>query len=70
VIVEIPSLPRRLHPLRPPPLGLHSRPPDRLLPAHRLRAGLVHRRLLSRHLPTEPLPRLPAAEIRPIADAG
>ena len=69
-VAEIPGLPRRLDALRPPPLGLHHPPTDRLLPAHRLRPGLVHRRLLPGHLPAEPLPRLPATQVRPFTHTG
>lgn len=69
-MTAIPSIPRRLHAVRTPPLDLHRQPPHRLLPTHRLRAGLVHRRLLPGDLPAESLPRLPTTQIRPLVDAG
>lgn len=69
-IAEIPSLPRRLNALCSPTLGLHNPPPPPFLPPHRLCPWLVHRRLLPRYLPSEPLPCLPATKVRSVAHTG
>lgn len=51
-------------------MGRHRRPFLPLLPANRHGRWLVHHRLLPRNLPAEPLPRLPATEIRPVTEPG
>ena len=65
-LTAIPSPPRPVDPLRPLPLGRHRRRPLPLLHPRLRRPGLVHRRIRAGHLPAQPIPRLLAAQVRPV----
>lgn len=57
----ISNLPRQVDSICDLPMVWDRSAPRPILPAHHHRAGLVHCRLLSRHLPAELVPRILAA---------
>lgn len=69
-IIEIPNRSGQGDPTHKGALGLYRRRPVPVLCARLLRPGLVHCHVCAGHLPTEPVPRFPAAQIRPLARDG